>query len=206
MKKLQANINKKYTDKGYTFFTDVIYAPDNRDESEFFEVDDTEATNIQSIKADSTISTLEDIDNITAEIEDVDKNKEIIKYTINSLSLTVEESLNRKDYYPIWEEYLNKSLPKDFIVNYQDNLYQTIQPINVVLDNQTPDIVYALYHKLDKDEHAGTIDDPIPYEQQMKIEKGKYYSQYGITYLAIQSTNTGMPFDLKDMPSIVTPV
>ena len=53
--------------------------------------------------------------------------------------------------------------------------------------------------------HAGTKVDPIPYEQGMVFEKGKYYSQYGAVYVCILTTQTGYPYDLKDLPTIVKP-
>ena len=65
--------------------------------------------------------------------------------------------------------------------------------------------LYSLYVAINE-EHEGTLQDPIPYVQQMAIEKGKYYIQYDVVYIAIQSTLTGQPYDLKDMPSIVQPV
>ena len=61
-------------------------------------------------------------------------------------------------------------------------------------------------NKIIDEEHEGTLDDPIPYVQQMSIEKGKYYIQYDIIYLAIQDMPTGMPYDLNQIPSIVQPV
>lgn len=49
------------------------------------------------------------------------------------------------------------------------------------------------------------VDDPIPFEQGMNIEKDKYYTQYDILYKAIQNANT-VVYDLKDIPAIVQPV
>ena len=63
----------------------------------------------------------------------------------------------------------------------------------------------SLYTKVDKS-HAGTLEDPIPYEQNMAFEKGKYYSQYEVVYLCILTTVNGYPNDLKDLPTIVQPV
>ncbi len=63
----------------------------------------------------------------------------------------------------------------------------------------------ALYTKI-KPGHAGTKDDPIPYEQGMAFEKDKYYSQYGVVYICILTTQTGYPNDLKDLPTIVKPI
>ena len=205
MKKITATENKKYTDKAYSFFTDTIYMPDSAVTDNFFEVDENDVLNIQDSKADIQIESLSDLEEITSNIEEIDKAKEAIKYSINSLDLSNNDIIKFKDYLPDWNDYVGKSLPINFKFKYNNQPYQTIQYINIVLENQTPDIVYALYKIIDE-EHEGTLDDPIPYVQQMAIEKGKYYIQYGITYLAIQSMPTGMPYDLNQIPSIVQPV
>lgn len=205
MKKLTATDNKKYTDKAYSFFTDIIYAPDSAVTDNFFEIDKNEVQNIQNSKANIQIESLSDLEQITANIEEIDKAKEAIKYSINALDLSDNDTIKFKDYLPNWNDYLNKSLPKDFKFQYNNQAYKTLQYINIVLSDQTPDITYSLY-KVINEEHEGTLEDPIPYVQQMVIEKGKYYIQYDVVYIAIQSTLTGQPYDLRDMPSIVQPV
>ena len=205
MKKITAQNNKKYTDKAYSFFTDTIYMPDSAVTDEYFEIDENEAEIIQDSKADIQIESLSDLEEITSNIEEIDKAKNAIKYSINALDLSNNDTIKYKDYLPDWNDYINKSMPKDFKFQYNNQPYKTIQAVNIVLSNQTPDIVYSLYAIINE-EHEGTLEDPIPYVQQMAIEKGKYYIQYDVVYIAIQSTLTGQPYDLKDMPSIVQPV
>lgn len=205
MKKITAQINKKYTDKAYSFFTDTIYMPDSATTDNFFEIDENEAKNIQDYKANIQIESLSDLEQITSNIEEIDKAKNAIKYSINALDLNNNDTIKFKDYLPDWNDYVGKSLPKDFKFKYNNQPYQTLQYINIVLENQTPDIVYSLYAIINE-EHEGTLDDPIPYVQQMAIEKGKYYIQYDVVYIAIQDMPTGMPYDLSQIPSIVQPV
>ena len=205
MKKLTAQTNKKYTDKAYSFYTDIIYMPDSATTDEYFQIDENEAEIIQDSKANIQIESLSDLEQITANIEEIDKAKNAIKYSINALDLNNNDTIKFKDYLPDWNDYVGKSLPINFKFKYNNQPYQTIQYINVVLSDQTPDITYSLYKIIDE-EHEGTLDDPIPYVQQMSIEKGKYYIQYDIIYLAIQDMPTGMPYDLNQIPSIVQPV
>lgn len=205
MKKITANEGKKYTDKAYSFFTDIIYAPDSAVTDEYFEIDENEVQNIQDSKANIELNSIEDLEQITSNIEQINEAKEAIKYSINALDLSNNDAIKFKYYLPDWNDYINKSMPKDFKFKYNNQPYQTLQYINVVLSDQTPDITYSLY-KVINEEHEGTLEDPIPYTQQMSIEKGKYYSQYGITYLAIQDMPTGMPYDLNQIPAIVQPV
>lgn len=205
MKKITANEGKKYTDKAYSFFTNIIYMPDSAVTDEYFEIDENEVQNIQDSKANIELNSIEDLEQITSNIEEIDKAKDGIKYSINSLELSNNEVIKYKDYLPNWNDYINKSMPKDFKFQYNNQPYQTLQYINVVLENQTPDLVYALYTIINE-EHEGTLEDPIPYVQQMAIEKGKYYIQYDVVYIAIQNMPTGMPYDLNQIPSIVQPV
>lgn len=205
MKKITANEGKKYTDKTYSFFTNIIYMPDSATTDEYFEIDENEVQNIQDSKANIQIESLSDLEEITANIEEIDKAKNAIKYSINALDLSNNDTIKFKDYLPDWNDYVGKSLPINFKFQYNNQPYQTLQYINVVLSDQTPDIVFALYAIINE-EHEGTLEDPIPYQQQMTIEKGKYYSQYGVIYLAIQNMPTGMPYDLNQIPAIVQPV
>lgn len=205
MKKLTATENKKYTDKAYSFFTNIIYMPDSAVTDEYFEIDENEAEIIQDSKANIELNSIEDLEQITSNIEQINEAKEAIKYSINALDLSNNDTIKYKDYLPDWNDYVGKSLPKDFKFKYNNQPYKTIQAVNIVLSNHTPDIVYALYAIINE-EHEGTLEDPIPYVQQMSIEKGKYYSQYGVVYLAIQDMPTGMPYDLNQIPAIVQPV
>lgn len=54
-------------------------------------------------------------------------------------------------------------------------------------------------------ENSGTIEDPIPYKQNMALEFNKYYTQDGVLYLCIQAMTPG-PYDLKDVPAHAQPI
>ena len=49
------------------------------------------------------------------------------------------------------------------------------------------------------EEHAGTLDDPIPFVQPMEIFKDKYYSQNGKVYLGTRDSGKPLAFDLADL-------
>lgn len=50
--------------------------------------------------------------------------------------------------------------------------------------------------------HAGTIEDPIPYNGNMELENGKYYSQDGVIYLCTRDTEIPVYQPLKDLVGI----
>ena len=47
--------------------------------------------------------------------------------------------------------------------------------------------------------HTGTLDDPIPYDGNMELVEGKYYSQNGVTYLCTRSTGQPVYNSLADL-------
>lgn len=71
-----------------------------------------------------------------------------------------------------------------------------------VLENQPPGSgTQSLYEEINET-HAGTLEDPIPYNNNMELEEGKYYIQDGITYLCTRNTDIAVYADLKDLVGI----
>ena len=129
---------------------------------------------------------------------------------INTMSLTDEQALEVKDLYPAWEDCLKKGkeLPVDFKLTDDGKLYKVLQKHTPQSDWKPANTssLYGLISITSTEEHAGTLEDPIPYEQMMLLEKDKYYTQDDVLYLCIQGTITGYPNDLKDLASLVQKV
>lgn len=70
------------------------------------------------------------------------------------------------------------------IVNHDGQPYRVVQAVDS-LEHQPPGAegMLAIYRPLNPD-HAGTLDDPIPFVNGMDVYSGKYYSFNGKTYLA----------------------
>lgn len=119
--------------------------------------------------------------------------------------MTDEQVLAMPDLFDEWAEHIGKEVPQGMVLNYGGKQWRVIKEhlVQAIFPPSTD--TGSLYAKVNR-KNAGTIEDPIPYEQMMILEKGKYYTQFGVTYLCIQSTNTGFPSDLKDMSSVVTPL
>lgn len=58
-------------------------------------------------------------------------------------------------------------------------------------ENWKPSIETASLWEVIDVEHAGTLEDPIPYDQTMTVYNGKYYLEEGITYKCIR--DSGQP-------------
>ena len=180
MKKLQAAANKRYTDSTYSFVTDIIYMPDDANTDEYFEIDESEANKIIGIE----ISNKEELDNTIANLDMISN----IKYAVVKLNLPDEEATSYTKYYPNWEDYINKSLPVNFKIQYNGKLFKTLQPVNPVLENHSPSIHTAALYTEINETNAGTLEDPIPYNNNMELELGKYYSQNGVIYHCTRGT------------------
>ena len=118
-------------------------------------------------------------------------------------------NLEMQVLFPIWGEK-DAEFGKEVEIGFRlrvvegesDTLFEVIQKHKLQADWK-PGIETASLYKIVEAEHAGTLDDPIPYVQGMAFKKDKYYEQYGVIYLCILTTVTGYPNDLKDLPTIV---
>lgn len=103
-----------------------------------------------------------------------------------------------KALFPKWEAGKTYSSGDRFV--YNDELYKVIQN-HVSQADWTPDITASLYTRIDET-HAGTADDPIPYDGNMALESGKYYTQDGVTYLCTRDTVNPVYHTLSELVGI----
>ena len=124
------------------------------------------------------------------------------KMTINATPLTDDQAISVKNLHPEWKEFIGKSLSTGFRVLHEDALYKVRQDISVVLENQPPSIdTGALYEEINET-HDGTKTDPIPYNNNMALELGKYYIQDDIIYMCTRDTGQAVYQDLSDLVGI----
>lgn len=125
------------------------------------------------------------------------------------LTLPDGEAVKVKALYDPWASKIGKEIKKDNKVYYDDKLFKARQDINPVLENQPPGSgTQSLYEEINET-HAGTLEDPIPYNSEhdplfsgMELEEGKYYIQDGITYLCTRNTDIAVYADLKGLVGI----
>lgn len=122
---------------------------------------------------------------------------------INTYNLTPSEALQVKDRYPEWKTGINVKAGERYRV--EDILWECIKD-HITQDNwKLGTATLSLWKRVDAEGHAGTMEDPIPYTQNMALEFNKYYTQDGVLYLCIQAMTPG-PFDLKDVPAHAQPI
>lgn len=136
-----------------------------------------------------------------------------IPATINTRNFTEQEALENMEWFPVWGDesaYMGMPVEKGFMFRYKTvgkeeyTLYKSLKKHTLSAEWIPGQGTESLYAKVSL--HKGTKEDPIPYEQNMLIEEGKYYTQDGVLYIGLMTTLTGYPSDLKDMPSVVKPV
>lgn len=122
--------------------------------------------------------------------------------SINKMELTDEQSLQFKDLYPEWKQFIGQKLEAGFKVLHEDKLYKVRQAVDPVLENQPPSVDTAALYEEINESAAGTREDPIPYNNNMELFSGKYYSQNGVTYHCTRDTGQAVYQDLSALVGI----
>lgn len=126
----------------------------------------------------------------------------LITAQINTLSVDDATAVRMVAFYPEWEK--GKQYTVGYKVQYLGKLYKVIQA-HTSQETWTPDITASLYTRIDE-VHDGTKYDPIPYEGNMTLYNGKYYSQDGVTYLCNRDTGNPVYNKLSELVGIYVEV
>lgn len=124
--------------------------------------------------------------------------KMLISEQINNISVDDQTALRMLSYYPEWE--VGKSYPKGFKVQYKEKLYK-VATAHTSQADWTPDVAATLFVRIDET-HDGSEFDPIPYDGNMTLESGKYYTQNGERYVCIRDTGNPVYHALVDLVGI----
>ena len=141
--------------------------------------------------------------------EDYDKIRAIQILTarttkeINTMNLSSTEALSVKEFYPVWSA---DSVPVEKGEKYQFNghLYEVVQS-HTTQSNWSPENQSSLWVEVVED-HAGTLEDPIPYNEKLNplwqgmiLEEGKYYTQSEIVYKCTRDSGIKLTQNLADL-------
>lgn len=115
----------------------------------------------------------------------------LIAQQINTLEVDDQTAFRMKEFYPAWADLIGKTVGAGYKFTHNGLLYKTIPATHTFASQWVPgDGTESLYTRIDE-VHDGSLYDPIPYDGNMALENGKYYSQDGVTYLC--SRDTGNP-------------
>ena len=109
-------------------------------------------------------------------------------------SLLDADGLKAKALYPQWKALVKKgsvTAEAGYRFTHNGDLYKCVDANPTFQADWVPGVgTAALYVRIDE-AHAGTLADPIPYDGNMELKAGLYYTQSGVTYLC--NRNTGQP-------------
>lgn len=120
----------------------------------------------------------------------------IITKQINGLTVDDNTALRMREFYPDWVAGVDYST--GYKVQHGSKLWRCVQA-HTSQDSWAPSIDTASLWTEICETHAGTIADPIPYNGNMALEKGKYYSQSGAVYLCTRDTVNSVYNALADL-------
>ena len=125
---------------------------------------------------------------------------------IQAQTLTDAQALTVKAIYPMRESIIGRTVRKDYKFQYADKLYKTIQDNLLIQEQYIPgEGTESLYTVIDET-HAGTQEDPIPYDGNMALENGKYYIQDETVYKCTRDTEIPVYNALADLIGIYVEV
>jgi hypothetical protein len=119
----------------------------------------------------------------------------IIPQQINTLTVDDNTALRMRDFYPEWTP--NTVYSVGFKVQYKGNLWRVLQAHTAQVGWE-PENAPALWEQINET-HAGTMEDPIPYNGNMALENGKYYIQDNVIYLCTRDTVNPVYNPLADL-------
>ena len=134
----------------------------------------------------------------------------LIKQQINSITVDDQTALRMRRYYPTFAELVGQTVKQGTKFRADDSenadLYKTIQPELTIQAHYPPgEGTESLYTRIDEI-HDGTQYDPIPYNGNMTLYNGKYYSQDGVTYLCNRDTGNPVYNKLSELVGIYVEV
>lgn len=116
--------------------------------------------------------------------------------------LTDEQALTVKSAYRKWEDLVADgnavAIGTRFV--YGDKLFKTTQDGYTFVSHYIPGSTgtESLFTAIDES-HSGTISDPIPYDGNMELESGKYYSQNGVIYVCNRNSESPVYHALTEL-------
>lgn len=125
----------------------------------------------------------------------------LLMLTVNTMSLTDNDALSVKSVYPEWETLIGKEVKQGDKMQCDGRLWKVLQQHTVQEQWRPGTGTESLYTEI-VETASGTADDPIPYNNNMELEQGKYYIQDGITYLCTRNTEIPVYHPLADLVGI----
>lgn len=122
-------------------------------------------------------------------------NKMLITAQVNTIEVDDNTAIRMKEFYPEWAT--NVSYAIGYKVQYGGRLYKVLQA-HTSQEGWQPDVVPSLWTEINET-HTGTLEDAIPYNGNMILEKDKYYYQDYEIYKCIRGSVNPVYHNLIDL-------
>ena len=109
----------------------------------------------------------------------------LIAQQINTLSVDDNTALRMVEFYPEWAT--DTAYPAGYKVQHGGKLWRCLQAHTSQTGWEPSTATASLWEEI-CESHAGTLNDPIPYDGNMALESGKYYIQDGAAYRCTRDT------------------
>lgn len=114
------------------------------------------------------------------------------------VELDDQEALKVKELADTWASKINTEVEVGLRLWYDNKLYKVRQK-HTVLEIYPPSLDTASLYEVIDETHAGTLEDPIPYNPPMKLFNGKYYTQNDVLYLCNRDSGIPLTHDLSEL-------
>ena len=122
----------------------------------------------------------------------------LIAQQINTLEVDDTTALRMREFYPAWEAGI--AYTAGYKAQHNGKLWRCLQA-HTSQEGWEPENVPALWEEI-CETHDGSLYDPIPYEGNMALESGLYYSQDGFMYLCSRDTVSPVYNPLRELVGI----
>jgi hypothetical protein len=126
----------------------------------------------------------------------------LIPQQINTLSVDDNTALRMTAFYPEWAEGVEYAV--GYKVQHGGKLWRVLQAHTAQV-GWKPENTPSLWEQINET-HAGTMDDPIPYDGNMTLENGRYYTQDYMIYLCTRDTVNPVYNALSDLVGLYVEV
>lgn len=126
----------------------------------------------------------------------------LVAEQINTLAVDDATALRMLAYYPVWES--GKTYNEGFKVQFDGSLYK-VATAHTSQADWTPAVASSLFVRIDET-HDGSEFDPIPYDGNMVLESGKYYTQNDVLYICTRDTGNPVHHALSALVGVYVEV
>lgn len=124
-------------------------------------------------------------------------------------SLDDADALQIQSIYPTWEELVAQgsvTAAAGYKFVHDGKLYKCVNANPTFQADWVPGVgTESIYVRIDET-HAGTLEDPIPYDGNMALVSGLYYSQSGVVYKCTRDTGNPVYHALSELVGLYVEV